>query len=114
MKKILLISLLLLYSVGVNAQSEYISLWNKADSLIELKYYKSGLQVVDKIYNKSRDEKNAGNMIRALIYSMQLKIEDEEELMISMIEKLNNEILISDFPVKNVLAIASIILIYRP
>lgn len=103
MRKIILIIIFFLLSVGVYAQEDYKSLWTQADSLIKYKYYKSAFQVVDKIYKKAKVENKAGNMIKALIYSIQLRIEDEEEYILGAIERLESEILISEPPVKNIL-----------
>ncbi|MCX6164413.1 MAG: MG2 domain-containing protein, partial [Ignavibacteriae bacterium] len=83
--------------------NDYDKDWKTVDSLTNYGLPKSALEIVEKIYDRAKNENNAPNFVKAIIYKAKLKIntrEDSYELNIKeMTEEMNN----STFPVKPVL-----------
>jgi hypothetical protein len=83
--------------------NDYEKDWNKADSLIDLGLPKSALEIVNMIYDKAKNEKNAPNYIRAIMYKLKLQTETREDDFVNAIRDLKNEVEVSSFPIKPVL-----------
>ena len=81
---------------------DYKQEWKKVDSLISLGLPKSALEYVDIIYDRAKNEENAPNYIKAIVYKMKLQ-GSEENSEINVIKFLKNEIEITAFPVKPIL-----------
>ncbi len=83
-KKALLLFILLLtysiYSMSQDTEKNYDSLWKKVEELSNKKgLTKSALAEVDKIYLRAKKEKKEGQLIKALLYRLNLKETFEEE-----------------------------------
>ena len=63
----------------------------------------SALTVVDSIYTKAKRDKNAQELIKALIYQSKFAIHLQENAEVSVINKLKQEIEQSERPLKNLL-----------
>ena len=63
-----------------NPQNNYAEKWKKIDSLITKKgLTQSALQEVDAIYAKAKTDKNDAQLIKALLYKMNLKESGQED-----------------------------------
>jgi len=94
MKRLLLVNLLLLsFCTMLQAQPKfnYTSAWKKVDDLVNKKgLTESALKEVKTIYEAAKKEKNNGQLIKALVFRVnlqQLKEEDADVKAIKEIEK---------------------------
>ncbi len=104
LKQTLLLILLSFITLIMQAQSaKYDSLWKKVDDLSGKKgLTKSALAEVDKIYALAKKEKQDAQMIKALVYKMQLN-EQVDEAGKAGIALLEAEISTAKEPVKSIL-----------
>jgi hypothetical protein len=77
--------------------------WKQVDSLSSLGQPKSALEIVEKIYNQSKKEKNDPQFIKAVIYQLKLQADFREEALASTIRDLKKEIKSADEPVRQIL-----------
>lgn len=105
-KQIFFLVLLFLATLTMQAQNnnKYDTLWKKVDELSGKRGLpKSALTEVDKIYTLAKKEGQQAQMIKALVYKMQLNEQIGEEEQKGSIELLNKEIKSADEPVKSIL-----------
>src|ERR1700689_6670 len=108
MRKIIAVVVLFNASVfllrGQNTRMNYEERWKKIDSLISKKgLTQSALQEVNNVYAYAKKEKNDAQLIKALLYKMNLqeaKWEDAEKINIAGIEE---EIKIAGEPARSIL-----------
>jgi len=102
-----LIALLLLFTHFLSAQQKmtnYSSLWKKIDSLANQKgLTQSALDEVNKIYALAKKEKQDAQLIKALVYQLNLQGIKEENADVKGIAVLENEIKTSAEPSKSIL-----------
>ena len=105
MKKLLLISTLLLFSNYSNAQksNNYESLWKKVEGFELQNLPKSALEIVEDIYQKATKANNTPQITKALIYKSKFALTLEEDAQLSIINSFKSEILKAETPTKNVL-----------
>ncbi|MBE7172788.1 MAG: alpha-2-macroglobulin [Williamsia sp.] len=105
-KQIFFLILLSLVTLTMQAQnnSKYDTLWKKADELISKKGLpKSALAEVEKIYTLAKKEGQQAQLIKALVYKMQLSEQVDEDAQKGSIQLLDKEILTAAEPVKSIL-----------
>jgi len=87
-----------------NKPGDYKSAWNKIDSLINKKGLpQSALVEVNKIYTLAKKENNETQIIKALLYRMNLQQMKEEDAIQKNILHLEEEITIAREPAKSIL-----------
>jgi len=87
-----------------NPQNNYAEKWKKIDSLITKKgLTQSALQEVDAIYAKAKTDKNDAQLIKALLYKMNLKESGQEDAGKKNIAEMEKEIASANEPSKSVL-----------
>ncbi|MES1159323.1 MAG: alpha-2-macroglobulin, partial [Bacteroidota bacterium] len=85
-------------------QGSYETKWKVVDSLIHQKgLVQSALTEVNKIYALARQEKNDVQVIRALIYRINLQESTREDATLSSIEDLEKEIALTGQPARSIL-----------
>lgn len=82
---------------------DYDKDWKAVDSLVNYGLPKSALEVVEKIYDKAKNENNSPNFVKAIIYKAKLKINTREDSYEMNIKEMTEEMNNSTFPVKPVL-----------
>lgn len=106
-KKLLLSIIFLCYSIYTMAQineKKYNSLWKKVEVLSNDKgLTKSALAELEKIYLRAKKEKKEAQLIKSLIYQLNLSSTFEENYQFTGIVKLENEIKSSSEPVASIL-----------
>ena len=106
MKKIALtIMSILLFSNLSNAQKldNYNKLWKEVQQFEVKSLPKSALKVVENVYKKAEKEKNAPQLIKALMYKSKFVLILEENAQLKVISQLKKEIKNANTPTKNVL-----------
>ena len=103
-----LICLITLFTMGYhNALAQkndpYMDRWKKVQDFINEGTSKSALEEVDKIYDLAKKEKQDAEVIRALVYKVNLKNENRENNDVLSIHELENEITGSQEPAKSIL-----------
>ncbi len=83
--------------------STYAKEWKKVDSLANKGLYKSSLEVVTGIYDKSKAENNAPQFVKAIIHRMKFEQYIEEYSLVKALNKLNEEAKEAKYPVKPIL-----------
>lgn len=108
MKRLLLVNLLLFsFSTMLQAQPKfnYTSAWKKVDDLVNKKgLTESALKEVKTIYEAAKKEKNNGQLIKALVFRVNLQQLKEEDADVKAIKEIEKEISISAEPVKSILS----------
>ena len=100
----IVLSCLSLVTIAQQKPASYQSMWNKVDSLITKKgLTQSALAEVNKIYAKAKKENNDAQVIKALLYRMNLQEQKTEDAEIKNIAALENEIASSKEPAKSIL-----------
>ncbi|MCX6244602.1 MAG: MG2 domain-containing protein [Bacteroidetes bacterium] len=66
--------------------------WKKVDSLSNLGLPKSALEIVDNIYLKAKNENNAPQYIKSIIYRLKLKADFRENPQVASINDVRNEL----------------------
>jgi hypothetical protein len=86
------------------AQDNYTARWKTVDSLINIKGLpQSALAQVNQIYTRARQEKNEPQLLKALIYRIQLQNGDQEDAGIRSITGLEKEIPGTQQPARSIL-----------
>ena len=108
MKRLLLVNLLLLsFCTMLQAQPKfnYSTAWKKVDDLVNKKgLTESALKEVKTIYEAAKKEKNNGQLIKALVFRVNLQQLKEEDADVKAIKEIEKEISISAEPVKSILS----------
>ncbi len=81
----------------------YTALWKSVDSLASKGLTRSVLEIADGIYEKAKKEKNAPQLIKAVLHKLKFESYIEEENYIQSIHKLSTEIETAEYPIKPVL-----------
>src|SRR4051812_213975 len=101
---ILLVTLFPFSQSFAQQKSNYLQQWRKVDSLaINKGLTQSALVEVNKIYAAAKKEKNEVQVIKALLYRMDLQEQTEEESPIKNIKQLETEIANSSQPSASIL-----------
>jgi hypothetical protein len=106
-RRILFANLLLFAFTTMQAQSKfnYTAAWKKVEELINKKgLTESALQQIQTIYTAAQKEKNEAQLIKALIYRINLQQQKEEEADVKGIQQLEKEIGTANEPVKSILS----------
>ena len=82
---------------------DYEKAWKQVQEFESKGLPESALQIVNEIYNNSKNEKNASNQVKSVIFQLKLLNEKEENSTVKNIYKIQNEIKTAEFPVKPVL-----------
>jgi len=85
-------------------QTDYSSKWKRVDSLVRQKgLVQSALTEVNKIYSLAKQEKNDAQVIKALIYRINLQETTREDAALLAIEDLEKEIATAGQPARSIL-----------
>ncbi|MDO6429158.1 alpha-2-macroglobulin family protein [Flavitalea sp. BT771] len=86
------------------AQDHYTARWKTVDSLINIKGLpQSALAQVNQIYTRAQQEKNEPQLLKALIYRIQLQNGDQEDAGIRSVTGLEKEITGTKQPARSIL-----------
>ncbi len=83
--------------------STYEKQWKKVDSLINLGLSKSALAEVEAIYTKAKADKNAPQIVKAIMHRLRLVQQYQEDDVYNSIYKMNDEIKTSSYPLTPIL-----------
>jgi len=86
-----------------NDRFDYEKLWQKVEEFNNQGLPKSALEVVEKIYKTAKDNKNAAEIIKALIHKLRFIQEVEEDSFLKIYNQLTGELDQSQFPITPVL-----------
>lgn len=103
MKKILLLSLLVLVIHIANAQKKYDKLWKEIESLELEGKFQSANEIVGKVLQKARQLNQGDQIVKSFIYKSKFTLLLEEEAQSKIISELESEIKESDFPTNAIL-----------
>jgi uncharacterized protein YfaS (alpha-2-macroglobulin family) len=78
---------------------DYQAAWKRVADYESKALPESELKEVDAIYQQAKDEKNTGQLVKAIIYQMKLTDYKEENAFVKNLNKINEEIKTSQFPV---------------
>ncbi|MFT6921363.1 MAG: hypothetical protein ACJA1C_000357 [Crocinitomicaceae bacterium] len=82
---------------------DYADAWKKVDSLQGLGLYASALDVVEEIYSFAKEEGNAPQVVKSVIYKMKYNSYLEEDDFVLAIAELNELAQNSEFPLKQII-----------
>ncbi|NHF58268.1 alpha-2-macroglobulin [Flavobacteriaceae bacterium TP-CH-4] len=106
MKHIATLITILLFSQMMHSQKSsepYKTIWKKVENLENESLTKSALEVVRTISEKAKMEKNAAQIVKALLYSSKYAMILEEDAQLNIVNDFKSEIKKAAFPTKNVL-----------
>ncbi len=83
--------------------STYEKEWHKVDSLVGQGLNKSALEVVEGIYKHAKTENNSAQLVKSIIHRIKLEQQMEENAVLKSLDKLNDEIKTSSYPLTPVL-----------
>lgn len=103
--KILAVVPFLLATLLLNAQqsgkpNNYTTLWENVQSNDDKGLPETALKLVDQIYVKAKTEKNAAQLVKAIIHKIKYTKYEEEDAYAQNIQKLENECKQATFPAK--------------
>jgi TonB-dependent SusC/RagA subfamily outer membrane receptor len=104
-RSILIANILLFAVTTMQAQPKfnYTSAWKKVDDLITKKgLTESALKEVQAIYTTAKKEKNNAQLIKALVFRVNLQQQKEEEAEVKAIKELEKEITTLEQPAKSI------------
>jgi hypothetical protein len=102
--QILLSTVLLLMSLASSSQQQYLSEWKKIDSLIEKQgLIRSALTEVNKIYTSAKKQNNDVQVIKALLYKMNINDALSDQGRYENIATLEKEILAAKGATRSIL-----------
>src|SRR5687768_11207759 len=102
----ILIILFLFFSISSSSQiknNNYATQWKKVESLVNKGLTKSALEEVGKIYEAAKISKNDPQIIKALIYQINLKQNIEKDADVKSIIAIEKEITAASQPAKSIL-----------
>lgn len=82
---------------------DYDKDWKTVDSLVNYGLPKSALEIVEKIYDRAKNDNNAPNFVKAIIYKAKLQVNTREDSYEQNIKEITEEMNNASFPVKPVL-----------
>ncbi len=103
MKKLIAVTMILLFANFINAQSSYKSEWNKVSEYENNGLPKSALVEIEKIYHKAKIENNATQVIKCVLYKSKYALTLEENAQLKIINDIKSEIENAKAPEKNML-----------
>lgn len=103
MKKIAFFFLTIIFTQKIQAQMTYEQLWQQATSAEQKELPETTQEIVEQIYKKAKNEKNAPNLVKAIIYKLKYYNTKHENDLVKAIERLSKEIESNSFPVNNLL-----------
>ncbi|NOZ12854.1 MAG: hypothetical protein GXO69_04295 [Acidobacteria bacterium] len=106
MKKVLILFVIVLLSVVAfshTTPAKYQKLWKKVEKLEQKGKLKRSEKRVDKIYNRALKDKNAPQIVRAILYKTRYISYREKYIYEDTIPFLEKQVKIQPFPVKNIL-----------
>ena len=89
--------------LGFPKGSTYEKEWQRVDSLTSVGLPKSALDIVNSIYEHATKEVNAAQIVKAIIHRLKFEQQVQEDATFKSINKLNEEIAKSSYPVTPVL-----------
>ena len=87
----------------LTGKEDYAAEWKKIDDFTNKGLPKSAQELVDKIYNETKQSKNAAQFVKAVLCKIKLKSNYEEDYQVKNINDIEAEIKTATFPVKPVL-----------
>jgi uncharacterized protein YfaS (alpha-2-macroglobulin family) len=90
----------------LNAQkknNEYISQWQKVEQLQKKGLTKSALEDVEQIYRSAKKDNNDPQVVKALLFKINLRQNIVEDASVKSIDSIENEIAIAKEPAKSIL-----------
>ena len=103
MKKLITITMILLFSTFLNAQSNYENDWKQVQEHENNGLPKSALAVVENIYAKAKATNNAPQIIKSVLYKSKYAMTLEEDAQLKIVNQLKTEIEKANSPEKNML-----------
>jgi hypothetical protein len=107
MRKIaIVLSVIILFSLKAKSQQQYKNyddLWKKVQKFEENNLPKSALIEVEKIYNNAKQENNAPQLIKTLLFKSKYALILEEDAQLNIINSFKTEISTGELPDKNIL-----------
>ena len=103
MKRLLTIFMIVFFSGISHSQNLYNNLWKKVEKFEVDGLPKSALEVVDQIAVKAKNDNNAIQQIKAMLFKSKFALILEEDAQLKVINSFKAQIAESPFPVKNVL-----------
>ena len=83
---------------------EFIKEWKKVDSLVEQGLPQSALEIVRDVYSTAKTTHNSPQFVKSLLYQMSLQSDFQEDFMDTIIADTRQEILLAEFPVRQILS----------
>ncbi|MDY7394461.1 carboxypeptidase-like regulatory domain-containing protein [Aureibaculum sp. 2210JD6-5] len=104
-KSITILTMIILFSTTLKAQTpdNYSEDWYKVESFEIEGLPKSALEIVEKIYQKAKKDKNNPQLIKTLLYKSKFALTLEEDAQLEIINRLKEEKSSLPFPAKNML-----------
>jgi hypothetical protein len=87
----------------INVNENFKTQWDSVDAKIRNGLTKSALEIVTKIYQKSKASNNASQFIKSLLLKIKLKSDFEENAIILSIKDIEAELSTAKFPIKPIL-----------
>jgi hypothetical protein len=105
-KIVVILSVIILFSLKAKSQQQYKNyddLWKRVQKFEESNLPKSALIEVEKIYNNAKQENNAPQLIKTLLFKSKYALILEEDAQLNIINSFKSEISTTEFPTKNIL-----------
>jgi len=77
--------------------------WEAIEGFTKKGLPKSALEVVNTVYQKTKESNNAAQFVKSLLYKIKLQSDFEENSIFNSIKEFENELLTAKFPVKPIL-----------
>ncbi len=103
MKKYLTLTMIILFSTFLNAQTNYESNWKKVQEHENNGLPKSALAEVELIYNQAKASKNSAQIIKCVLYKSKYALTLEEDAQLKIVNSIKKEIASANSPEKNML-----------
>ncbi len=84
-------------------KTDYKKLWEKADSLHDIRQPSAAIEVVDEIYRLAKQDDNIPVIIRAQLYRLKLSSDFQQDYMVKAIEKIRRDLIDSKTPERQLL-----------
>ncbi|QQS34847.1 MAG: hypothetical protein IPM56_11310 [Ignavibacteriales bacterium] len=91
------------YSIKKPQKTDYDGLWEKVDSLEQSGLSRSALEIVEKIYKRSKKENVHPQFIKSVLYKLKFANYTEENSQVKIVNDVKKEISDSEFPSKAIL-----------
>src|SRR6185312_12953817 len=84
-------------------QNDYAAQWKKVENLQKQGLTKTALQEVENIYNSAKKNNNDAQIVKTLLFKINLQQNIEEDASVKSIDSIENEIAIAKEPAKSIL-----------